>query len=36
MVYLCSLLAGISLPLDQWKRLKEQIEEVDEAVKDLS
>ncbi|KAL4227482.1 Transcriptional coactivator [Mactra antiquata] len=27
---------GISLPLDQWKRLTDQIDDIDQAVKDLS
>lgn len=27
---------GISLPLDQWNRLKDQIADIDKAVKDMS
>lgn len=27
---------GISLQLDQWKRLKESMDEIDEAIKDMS
>ncbi|KAH3741649.1 activated RNA polymerase II transcriptional coactivator p15-like [Dreissena polymorpha] len=27
---------GISLPMDQWKRLKDQIEDIDAAVKQMS
>ncbi|XP_045215971.2 activated RNA polymerase II transcriptional coactivator p15-like isoform X2 [Mercenaria mercenaria] len=27
---------GISLPMDQWKRLKDQIDDIDQAVKDMS
>jgi hypothetical protein len=28
--------SGISLSKDQWNKLKEQISEIDDAVKDLS
>lgn len=27
---------GISLPLDQWKKLKESMDDIDEAIRDLS
>lgn len=27
---------GISLPMDQWKRFKEQINEIDDAIREMS
>lgn len=33
---ICLFYIGISLTLEQWTRLKEQIDEIDEAVKEFS
>lgn len=33
---ICLFYIGISLTVEQWTRLKEQIDEIDEAVKEFS